>query len=62
MDIRYTKETWSCLYFEYISGLKFLIDLAIPSHARPSPVDLWITSKKTSLYLYSSTYSWGIGI
>ena len=46
MEIQYTKETQPYLSFEYISHVYFWIDLAMASHARPSPVDLWLTYKK----------------
>ena len=40
------------LPFEYISHAYFLIDLTMPSQARPSLVDLSLTHKKSSSYLY----------
>ena len=46
MGIQHTMETWPNLSFEYISHVYFWIDLAMPSHARPSPVDLWLTYNK----------------
>ena len=51
MGIQYTKETWAYLSFEDISHVYFWIDLVIPSYAKPSSIDLWLTSKKSFSYL-----------
>ena len=51
-------ETWPYLSFEYVSHVYFWIDLAMPSHTRPSPVDLWLTKKMSSSYLYCFLRYW----
>ena len=46
MGIQYTKETSWYLSFKYISHIYFWVYLAIPNHARPTPVIFLLTYKR----------------